>query len=114
MQLGQRWNIFPPVVTAEFNKAAIMYYTFRLNRLVNIGGNAVKRIRSFKMPNEIDHIVKNIIQMGPNSKSPESVKNIAVLVQNKKWHSPSMVAPMIFQPSLKSHYFAQVSRITKF
>ena len=39
------------------------------------------RIHGFKMTNSIDHIVKNIIQMGPNFISPESVKNIACVGQ---------------------------------
>jgi hypothetical protein len=34
------------------------------------------RIHGFKVKNSIDHIVKHIIQMGPNFISPESVKNI--------------------------------------
>ena len=33
------------------------------------------------MTNSIDHIVKNIIQMGPNFISLESVKNIACVDQ---------------------------------
>lgn len=33
------------------------------------------RVHGFKLTNAIDHIVKNIIQMGPNFISLESVKN---------------------------------------
>jgi hypothetical protein len=40
------------------------------------------RIHGFKMTNSIDHIVKSVIQMGPNFTSPESVKNIACIGQH--------------------------------
>jgi hypothetical protein len=39
------------------------------------------RIHSFKVTNLNEHIVKNIIQMGPNFVSLESVKNIACVGQ---------------------------------
>ena len=41
-------------------------------------------IHGFKMTNSIDHIVKSIIQMEPNFISPESVKNIVCVGQEKK------------------------------
>ena len=41
------------------------------------------RIHGFIMTNSFNHIVKNIIQMGPNFISPESMKNIACVGQKQ-------------------------------
>jgi hypothetical protein len=42
------------------------------------------RMHDFKTTNSIDRIVKNIIEMGPNFISPELVKNITCIGQNRK------------------------------
>ena len=57
------------------------YWACKRERILTPEG---QRIHGFKMSNSIDHIVKIIIQIGPNFISQESVKNIACVGQKGK------------------------------